>query len=207
MRTTKPPGRLAARAEAIAILRARQHQIVRVIAVRRSRQNVRRDIHEISADDVQVLFVRVQQDGVRAVIAAAAHPLAQQFDLVELVIAMRGLAAEQAEDLVAIGSVAAAIDVKAVECEEHSHDLAEGDLENLRLRDLAVLDREAGDRFLLFGADEQPPLRIFGDRNPRAFRGRVRRADEFHFEARKRFKRLRFRRLPLGEEKAGGGSG
>ena len=54
------------------LISARQHEIVRVVFVRGAGQDIVRHIHEISAEHIEVLFVGIEQDGVRAVVAAAA---------------------------------------------------------------------------------------------------------------------------------------
>ena len=187
----KSTRRLASRAEAVAILRARQHQIVRIVFMRRGRQHIVRHIHKIAAQHIEMLLVRIQQDRMRTVVTTAAPPFTQKFHLVESLLRRGGSAAPQRIDLLAIRPVATAIDVQAVKGKEHAHHLTQRDFENLRLRHLPVLQRQSRDRLLPFRPQQQPTLRIFRNRDPRTLRRRVRLAHQLHLKARQRVQHLR----------------
>src|SRR5439155_712005 len=71
----------------VAVFRARQEEVIRVIAVGRVRRDIVRYLHEVAAHDVEFI-VRTQHDTMRAVFTAIAGPFSNQFSRVVLVIAV-----------------------------------------------------------------------------------------------------------------------
>ena len=143
--------RLLAGAKTVAVFRALEHQIVCIISVRRRRRQVVGDAGEISADHVKH-SVRSEHDAVRAVLARAALPFAQEFNVIEAVIAFGVFAAEQAEDLAAFVAFAVRIDVQHVVDKQHAHRFADGNVQDFFLDDLAVVQRQARDGLPALGA-------------------------------------------------------
>ena len=117
--------RLATGSEASGVLGAREHQIISVITVRRARQQVRRNIAEITAEDVQVLLIRVQQNGVCPMVPATAPPLTNQLHLVKLVVRRRRTTTEESVNLPTARITTMGMHIKTIESEEHPHHLAQ----------------------------------------------------------------------------------
>ncbi len=169
-------GRLFAGAEAVAILRARQHHIVGIILVRRSRQEISRHADEVAADHVKLL-VRTEDNAVRAVLTIAPLPFAEQFDAVELVVAV---GVPEAVEVVAF--LAAAIHIQAAGGVEQSHGAAHGQIDGFHLCNLAaVIERDPQHRFAPLRGDDQAASRIDRHGNPRAFPG-LGAAEQFNLE-------------------------
>ena len=88
----------------------------------------------------------------RAVLARAALPFAQEFNVIEAVIAFGVFAAEQAEDLAAFVALAVGVDVQHVVDKQHAHRFADGNVQDFFLDDLAVVQRQARDGLPALGA-------------------------------------------------------
>ena len=102
-----------ARAKPIAIFGSRQYLIVGIIAVRRGRREIARQIHEIAIDIIDHL-VRSEHQRVRPVLAAFTGQ--EEIKVVILVVVIGVAQSVQANTV-----RTAAADVEAIECIEHAH--------------------------------------------------------------------------------------
>ena len=162
----------------------RDDAIVRVVAQRRVQRDVLGRDDAVAVDDVEVLAVRRDAglvDAVIAVAALAAVPGAQRIDRREAAVALRiaqpmeaGLAALPAEPRVVDGLgegllETSALHVEAVVVPRDAHGLRDRRENRLGLRDLAgLVERQAGERLLLVGAEDEAALVVFSDADPRA---------------------------------------
>jgi hypothetical protein len=176
---------------AVAVPLPREQLVFLVVLVRGVWRRVVDPADEIAEHHVD-LVVRPEDDRVRPVFAVLGEVL-EQLHVVELVGAFGVPATVQPVPAAGAGPH----HVQAVEGVQEAHRLADREVEVLDLLDSPFGDRRAKDRLFVLAADEEPALVVLRQRNPRPFRGRVRRVQQFDLEAGERGQILRLGGGPL----------